>query len=730
MTHATLDFETYSAAGFRWDPAVNKWKAPEGSRSKGLSAVGASVYTEHPSAEVLTMSYQLPGGPMQRWRPGEPHPTTLFAYLAAGGTVESHNAMFERLVWTNICVPRYGFPPLNPYQQRCSMATARIQGLPGALANLSDVLRLPVPKDAEGGRLLKKFSIPRDPTKKDARTRIMPEDEPDEFERLRSYCDTDVIAEHGASERMVPMSTDELLFWWIDQEINWRGVAVDREAIRNCMVILEQALEQYGAEFRTITTLDSTQLQAVKGWLAGRGVYMDTMDEDAIDAALLRPMPEDARRVLEIRQLIGSASVKKLYAMDLQASGDDRLRNLIVHHGARTGRPTGEGPQPLNLPRAGPSVSWCACGKPSKPEAPMCPWCGSCEPRRKAKWSAAAVDPVLEIMATRDLSLVEWFFGDALLCISGCIRGLFVAGPGMELICSDYSAIEAVVIAQLAGEQWRIDAFHAKIDIYLASASRITGTPVEVYLAYYAEHGEHHPDRQAIGKVAELGLGFGGWLGAWRIFDDTPTFTDEQVKRNILAWRDASPAVVEMWGGQYRRAPNGGQPVKEFYGVEGAAIQAIMSPTWVFEFRGIAFFMRNGALIIRLPSGRELTYQQAQVVPSDRWLCDWSIVYMTWNSNPKYGPMGWGPMATFGGRLTENIVQAVAHDLLRFAIIGLRAAGYPCVLHIYDEILCEIPEGSGSIEQFEALMSATPDWARGWPVRASGGWRGKRYRKG
>jgi DNA polymerase len=412
--------------------------------------------------------------------------------------------------------------------------------------------------------------------------------------------------------------------------------------------------------------------------------------------------------------------------MEHQASRDDRLRNLIVHHGARTGRPTGEGPQPLNLPKAGPKLVWCgACQRPHKPNVDACPWCSvPCPPiERKGRWSWEMVDHVLEIMAYRSLGLIEWFFGDALLAISGCIRGLFVAADGHDLLASDYSAIEAVVSAALASEQWRLDVFASKTDIYLAGASKITGIPVAVYLAYFAEHGENHPDRQKIGKVSELACGFGGWINSYIAFGSKEH--DDVIKGQILAWRAASPNIVEMWGGQKR-----GWNSPELYGIEGAVIRAIQHPGLVTACRDLTFLVQDDILRMYLPSGREIKYHEPRLTPSDRRPGEQSISYMTWNSNPKYGALGWVRMNTWGSRIFENAVQAVAHDILRFAIINLRAADYPTVLHVYDEIVVEVPEGLGSLDEVERIMMRLPAWAQGWPIWATGGWRGKRYRKG
>lgn len=743
---AKMDFETYSEGGFEWDETARTWRAPRGATKKGISSIGAAAYAEHPSTEVLTLSWKLPGdNRVTRWRPGLPLPQRLFDFIAAGGLIEAHNCFFERLIWEHVCRRLYGWPATPPTRQwRDSMATARVNNLPGALGDLTAVLPVTVAKNADGKRLLNKFSVPQKPTKKAPSTRIRPEDDPEDAERLYSYCDDDIYAEEDAARCMMPMSVAELQFWFIDQDINWRGVGVDMASVRNMISILEQAQAKYGEECAVLTGgLSPSQVKELRGWLSAKSVHLDALDADAIDEALKRPnLPPDARRVLEIRSLVGSASVKKLYAMSRCASRDDRLRNIIIHHGARTGRPTGDLVQPLNLPKAGPDLIWCEnCGCPSKWPPVRCPWCAEqMHPLlKKYKWGdlpkgmdgVPHIEFVLLVMATRSLETVEWYFGDALLAISGCVRGMFVAGPGRELVASDYSAIEAVVTAALAGETWRMDTFRERKDIYLVSAAKITGKTYEWYVAYKEENGSHHSDRQKIGKVAELALGFGGWIGAWLQFD--PDGAEDFIKQNILAWRLASPNIVEMWGGQERGRPGRPDYRQERYGFEGAFINAVQYPDREFESHGIRFYMRADTLIIRLLSGRELVYHSPRLYPSTRdYVGDGvlEISYMTWNSNPKYGPAGWVAMKTYGGRLCENIVQATAHDIQRFGITALEAAGYPIVLHVYDEDVAEVPEGFGSIEEFERIMATMPPWAADWPIRASGGWRGKRYRKG
>lgn len=761
MELATLDVESLSYEGFVWNDEKRSWDGPPGAPKgkKGLPVVGAFRYWEHPTAEVLMLSYKLPGdAAMSRWRPGMPLPQRLFDYLAAGGHIEFHNAMFEKLGWWHVLVKQHGFPPLDPAQVHCSMATAHVNGYPGGLENLGDALGTDARKDPRGKALMDVFSKPRKPTKADPRTIIRATDTAPVkfqgqmvapatlFEWYHDYCDVDVATESDASARMEPMTPMEREAWLLDQDMNWRGIAIDRKGVRDCIAVLGQALDRYGRECEELTGgIGPSQVQALVGWIHGRGVFgIDSFDskKSPVEEHLKREdLPSDVRRVLEIRALVGSAGVKKLYAMENRTSCDDRLRGLFVHHGTRTGRPTGEGVQSTNLVKIGPKLAWSACcNRPVLPNAAACAWCGANDPAHmmKGKWSVEMVDHVLEIMACQSLEMVEHFFGDAVLCIQGCIRGLLWSDPGMELIASDYSAIEAVVAACITGQQWRIDTFKAKRDIYLESAARITGKTYEFYIAYFEEHGEHHPDRQLVGKVAELALGFGGWIGSWRSFDpEADSKTDAEISPIIVAWRDASPCIVDMWGGQRRKV--NGIWCDDLYGIEGAFIKAVQNPGMEFwagplSFRKTAPFGRYDRVKMRLPSGRELTYHDPILSPSVRRPGTLSISYMTDNSNPKYGALGWVRTETWGSRIFENAVQAIAHCVMRWARKHLMAAGYAIVQEVYDEAVAEVPIGWGSIEEFERIMGTLPPWARlpngePWPIRAAGGWRGKRYRK-
>ena len=349
------------------------------------------------------------------------------------------------------------------------------------------------------------------------------------------------------------------------------------------------------------------------------------------------------------------------------------------------------------------------------------------------------------MIRTGSLATLQLVFGDALAAIAGALRGLYVAAPGHDLICSDYNSIEAIGLAMLAGEAWRIEVFQTHGKIYETSAAKITGIPFEEMMAMRGYDmsqpqwwnqkvsGPHHPSRQKLGKVSELASGYQGWIGAWKAFGADAFLSDEEMKNAILAWREASPAVVHFWGGQETGPRWNRTPL--MFGVEGMAVSAVCDPGTEYPVMrldgtrsGVTFVMRADVLYCRLPSGRYLTYHHPRLSPSERG--GQAISYEGYNTNPKNGPVGWIRMNTWGGRLVENINQAACRDIMTFACRNLEAAGYPVVLHIYDEIVSEIPEGWGSQAEFEAIMERRPPWAHDWPIRAPGAWRAKRYRKG
>ncbi len=740
-----MDFETASEAGYVWVEEEAKWigppGAPAGKSSKGLGAVGVANYAQHPSTRVLSFAYDLKDGRGRRWwRPGLPNPADLFAHIAAGGLIEAHNSAFEHWIWKGVCTRLYGWPALPLHQMRCSAAKSRAWAMPGALENVGAVLTIEHQKDPEGDRLLKLFSVPQKPTKKQPLKWLDPATHP-EGPGLYAYNDRDIVAESEVSRAVPDLSPTELSYWLDDQEINNRGVHIDVTSMHACCAILDQAEAKYNAELQAITGgISATELAKLIGWLHGQGVHTDSLDEENVAHLLGRTdMPPTARRAVEIRSLIGSASVKKVRAMRNTVTAAGTLHDTYVFFGAHTGRPTGQGVQTTNLPKAGPNVYECkGCGKWHGSHTMACPWCGVPtlrKPKSAKEWNPAAMMDAFEVIRSGDLATVERYFGDALWTVAGCLRGLFVAGDPdeWEFVSSDFTAIEGVVIACLAGEQWRIDAY-ANPDpkapsMYLLSAERMFGVPVAEMLAYPAANGgQHHPLRQK-GKGGELGLGFGGWINALRNFGVEGT--DGELKATVLAWRKASPALVHFWGGQQRDW----QPCEPF-GLEGMAVKAIQNPGVAFPVMrldgthsGITFQMIDDALYGYAPGGSRLTYHRPRLHDTGSWK-GLSISYEGWNSNPKNGAMGWMRRDTYSGKLAENFTQHVARNIQMGAIRRLKAAGYDVRMHTYDENVARVRKGWGSVEEMEAIMCDVQPWARGWPIKAAGGWRGWRYRKG
>lgn len=779
LGHATvmpdLDFETFSAAGFVWIDEERKWRGPPGSAQgkKGLNVVGAANYTAHPTCEILTLKYDLKDGRGRRfWRPGLAAPADLLHHAATGGLLEAWNVAFERWVWENVCVPRLGWPAVHPRQWRCAMGKARAHALPGALAEAGRVLQLKVQKDAEGKRLLDRFSVPRNPTQADPRLRARPIWTDDDHAReaayfptmnaaarkilegdradtikLAQYNEIDIESEAEASSLTPDMNPLELEYWFDDQEINHRGVAVDQETMRGAIQIVEQCLERYNAELFALTGIErASMVQQIQGYLHGCGVHLDSLDEDSVGAALKDPgIQGNARRVLELRAAVGSASVKKVFAMRNELAPDGRLHDLYTWHGARTGRPTGNGPQPTNLPKAGPPVLRCMCGRHHRTDATVCPWCGVPVPpgKKGVEWNPKAMKDAIDVVRTGSRPAAEFVFGDAMAAVAGSLRGMFAAREGHDFVSSDFTAIEGVVIAALAGEQWRLDVFAGHGKIYEMSAAKILGIRFEDMMAHAGYHdltvpewwkakqtGPHHPGRQKPGKIAELALGFGGWITAWRQFGGAGD--DDTIKSDILAWRDASKWIVHLWGGQRKNW----KPC--MFGLEGAAVSAVIEPgKWFMVERldgsptGLGYICYGDALYCRLLSGRYLTYHRPRLAqPTEDWR-GLSLSFEGWNSNPASGPMGWQRMNTYSGKLAENVVQATARDIQMHAIRNCQRDGkYPIVMHTYDELVAEVPKGVGSVEELEARMTDVPEWARGWPIKAAGGFRDDRYQKG
>lgn len=731
-----LDFETYSEAGKVINLQTGKVTG------SGLKEVGTPAYAEHHTCAVLCFSYDLKDGQgCRRWLSGMPDPQDLLDHIAGGGDLAAHNATFEWYIWNMICVRRYGWPPLNFEQLHCDMAKARRFSLPGALAQLCRVLGTP-DKDKRGKQLISLLCQPTNKTKNKQYFQRTPGTDWDLFVELYNYCDRDIYTEACAAARVPDLTEYERTAWLNDQRINARGVQLDIESLNACLRVLGDAEGMYTEELRQITHGAVGSVSEIKNfaaWLNANGVAIPNLQAGTVKEWLnegTRATCPMAYRALEIRGILGGANVKKLRAYKRMVSSDGRLRNQYVYCGAdRTGRASAGGAQLQNITAKGPKVAECeGCELLFVPSSDRCPRCGCEQWHRLKEWKVDHVEHALRDIRAYDgnLAALVAVWGDPAALLTGCLRGLLTARPKHDLICCDFSAIEAVVLACLSRCQWRIDVFNSHGRIYEVSASRITGVPFEEFEAYKAKHGTDHPFRKSIGKVAELASGYGGWINAWKQFGADEHFNnDDEIKTAVLAWRAASPEIVEFWGGQHRQI--GAKPwdsVPDLFGLEGAVVSAIQNPGQCFHVTDISYAVHDDVLYCRLPSGRFLHYHRPRLFADEDHFGRPSqkITFEGWNSNSAKGPVGWHRMETYGGRLAENVTQAVAADIQFEAIDRLERNDYPVVMHTHDEASAEKPLDIGSIEHMVGIMSIRPTWASWWPIRADG-WRHKRYQK-
>lgn len=749
LVRPTMDFETRGSAGYYFNVEEGRYRPLNTSGKPGLPFVGAFYYAMHHETEIVSLSYDLRAGEgVKLWVPGMPPPLDLLRHISMGGDIEGHNVVFEYLIWNYVGVRMFGWPELLPRQCWCSLAKCFAFSIPGKLGDAVKAMGLPAEKNANGQKLINQLSVPRKPTKADASLWATPANYPEKFAEFYQYNMDDVTAESGLSECVPELSDWERQVWLLDFDINLRGVAVDVPVLNAMAGHIEHVQSVLAEEMRAITggaVVDAAKTKELGDWLeleterefpkTARGQVQLT--KERVEQIMELPIPDAAHRALEIRQLAGHASVKKVHSIRCRTSAHGRIHGLFQYAGAdRTGRFAGRGPQPQNLYAKGLSVAQCQpCGRYRSAAVIWCPYCESAEVREGAEWGSDAVDDACSTFQTHDPAQLQMVWGDVQETIAACLRGVFVAGPGMELVCSDFSAIEAVVAAAIADEQWRLEVFKTHGMIYEAGASKLTGVPFQEFVDYKARTGNHHPHRKKIGKVSELASGYGGWIPAWRQFGADEFMDDQEIKEGILAWRAESPNIVEMWGGQWRKHPDRWQWTPELFGLEGAAVQAIQSPGQWFYHREIGYVVHNDVMFCRLPSGRYLHYHQPRLEPSQHpaGMEQYQITYMG-RGDPNKGGL-WMRLSTYGGKLFENVVQAIARDIQANSLINVTAAGFPVVLHVHDEIVSEVPAARDeahrrqTVDRFEAEMSTMPWWAEGWPVKASGGWMGRRFRK-
>lgn len=646
-----------------------------------LKKAGAWRYAEDSSTEVLVVTYSIDEGLVQTWWPKDGPPWDLVEAIEGGAIVDAHNAMFERAIWTHQLVPKHGWPMPEDHQWDCTQARAATRALPLGLDQLGSALNLDVRKDKLGRSLITKLCKPRKPTKKDPSTRNR---DPELIRQLREYCAQDTRTEIRVRQTLGPMPATERRLWLLDQKINARGIAVDVAGVRSALVVVGQIEAKLGAEFERVTGgLGAGQVAAVLEWLAARGCVLEDLTKDSVTDALALKPGGVVERVLELRQILSKASTKKLKALLASVGADGRVRGTQQYHGAFTGRWAGRLVQPQNLPRP----FWEADGDPNEWVAGLVAAIGS-----------ENADFIEEIYG---LGKGSPYFG-AMTAVVDALRSMFVAGPGKKLVSGDLSAIEAVGLAGLAGEESKLEVFRKRLDPYCTTASLIFG--------YEVISKKTHPKERQVGKVGELAFGYGGGVNAWRNFDRSDAYTDDDIQGFKSGWRNGHPAISDPEDGLWA-------------GLENAALKAMYDGRG--EFNGVVYRKQQGYLVCVLPSGRTICYYDPQLKEK---LTPWGkrAIVLTYMAQ-KEGR--WRRVDTWGGKLAENVTQAACRDVLVEGMFRAEAENLPIVLTVHDEIVVEVDEDRGGVvELLTEAMAVNPSWAAHWPIRSEG-WEGRRYRK-
>lgn len=625
--------------------------------SVDITKAGAFKYVESEDFELLLLAYAWDDGPVRVLDLLDPNghdemPDIMSGILDPNTVKVAHNSAFERA-----CLRKYTGRYLPPEEWEDTMILASMNGLPLSLDAAGTALELRDQKIKEGTALISYFCKPCRPTiANGGRTRNLPEHAPDKWERFKTYCKRDVEVEQAMYRRLrsFPVTDFERKVWALDARINERGVLIDTEFVAAAIDMDSTCRERHMTEMQRLTGLENPNSVAqLKDWLEAAGMSVDSLNKAAVLEMKDKATDPTTRRVLELRQQLGKTSVTKYEAMQSAVCADGRVRGLLQYYGAgRTGRWAGRLVQVQNLPQN----------------------------------HLDQIGTVRELVRQRDLETLELCFDSVPDVLSQLIRTAFVAKAGHVFHVADYSAIEARVIAYLAGEKWRMDVFRNGGDIYCSSASAMFKVPV-------VKHGVNGHLRQK-GKIAELACGYGGGVGALRAFGaDKMGLTEEEMQDIVTQWRAASPSIPRFWRD-----------------VECAAVRAINNPGRTTTVPCGVKYRRDGdALRCRLPSGRILSYWGAKLDT------DGSICFMGQNQTTRK----WEKTGTWGGKLVENIVQAYARDGLAVAMVRLAEEGWKICFHVHDEVIVEAPIGT-SWEQVAEIMGRPIDWAPGLLLRGDG----------
>lgn len=621
-----------------------------------LIKCGVYAYADSPAFEVLLFAYSFDGGETRviDLAQGEELPEEVAEAVFDGSVVKTaFNANFERT-----CLSKYFGRYLPPDSWHCSAVQAAMLALPRSLEDVGAVLGLDERKMKEGKELIRYFCVPCKPTKANGgRRRNLPCHAPEKWEVFKSYCVRDVDVEKAIRRKLgkFPIPEGEMEVYRLDQRINDRGVLVDMGLVRQAVrcerlhkgVVTERAYELTGLE-------NPNSVAQLKGWLGENGVEAESLSRKAV-AELIEGADGEVEELLRLRLLMAKTSVKKYEAMERSVCSDGRVHGLLQFYGAnRTGRWAGRLVQVQNLPQN----------------------------------HLPDLELARGLVREGRFEDVEMFYGSTPEVLSELIRTAFVPEAGCRFVVADFSAIEARVLAWLAGERWRLEVFSSHGKIYEASAAAMFHVPVE-------EVTKGSPLRQK-GKIAELGLGYGGAAGALVSMGALDMgLSEEELPSLVAVWRRANPHITQFW-----------------WDVDKAAVEAVVKRVRTRAGR-IAFEYRSGVLFVMLPSGRRLAYVKPRM-GVNRFGRE-GLTYEGILENKK-----WGRIETYGPKLVENIVQGTARDLLAEAMLRVEKKGYPIVMHCHDEIIAEVPEGTGSVEEMCEVMAVCPSWAEGLPLRADG----------
>ena len=630
---------------------------------------GAYAYSEAPDFEILLIAYKFSDEDKVKLidltdDPEELENLRFWDALTDPEVVKTaYNANFERT-----CLARHTGKAMPPEQWRCTMVLAVQLGLPRSLAAVGPALGLTEEeqKKKTGAALIQYFCKPCKPTRTNGqRTKNTRLHAPEKWELFKEYNIQDVVTEQTILKRLRDFRPDqsEQDLWTLDQEINDRGVLLDIPMAGSIVEFDTERSADLLAEAQQITGLSNpNSLAQLKPWLADNGLATDTLRKDDVAAMLADPsLHANVRRVLEIRQTLSKTSVKKYQTMLDIAGEDDRARGIMQFYGGHTGRWAGRSLQPQNLARN------------TMPDDEL--------------------DVAREFVKMGDFESLEMIFGEPAPIFSQLVRTAFIPSPGNRFIVSDFSAIEARVIAWIAGEEWRLEVFRNDGDIYCESASHIYHVPV-------VKHGINGELRQR-GKVAELALGYGGAVGAMKQMDTSGSVPEDEMQGIVTQWRAESPKIVRMWRDCQDAAVSvirGNQPKRVLRSLQGT------------EFY-VKLVDGTPVLFIQLPSGRPIAYWDPKVMDTEMGP---RITYMTQNQTTRK----WERCETYGGKLTENIVQSVARDCLAEKMKLLESMGYLIVFHVHDELILDVPrEDKEAAALVDRIMGEPIDWAPGLPLK-------------